>query len=110
MTGNPELNAAHSDLFQLAVYGHHTYWPGGSDASRYIAEVHDAQDRLVAAVRADERVRVLREVRNAVAKAADLADPYADGFGLWLAQKFLTWKLGEARRAAGLEPPREPTN
>jgi hypothetical protein len=119
VTENVELNEAHGELFQLAVYGHHTYWPEGSDASRYIAEVHDATDRLVDAVRADERVRVLREVRNAAA-AADRrcsalpgtrkGDPWLWGYGASKVVAFLSWKLGEARRAAGLEPPRKPMN
>jgi hypothetical protein len=61
------------------------------------------------AIRLDERVRVLREVRNTAAKAyrdAPLAN-VQHWVGIGQVVDYLSWKLGEARRAAGLEPPRE---
>lgn len=67
-------------------------------------------NRLAAedAIRLDERIRVLREVRNAVAKA-DAAVPFSQaydwGHGASDVRKYLTWKLAEARREAGIEDP-----
>lgn len=65
------------------------------------AEISTAGARVV-------RVHVLREVRNTVAKAVRDA-PLAHAY-YWAAVypvvDYLSWKLGEARRAAGLEPPR----
>jgi len=61
------------------------------------------------AIRLDERVRVLREVRNTAAKDyhdAPLGEVYY-WVGVGKVLDYLSWKLGEARRAAGLEPPRE---
>lgn len=62
-----------------------------------------AELRSESAVRLDERIRVLREVRNDLAKSWRTADPYGEGTGLYSAEKFLSWKLGEARRAAGVD-------
>lgn len=60
------------------------------------------------AVRLDERIKVLRDVRNAVAKA-DAAVPFSQaydwGYGASDVRKYLTWKLAEARREAGIEDP-----
>lgn len=57
-------------------------------------------------IRLDERIKVLREIRNVVA-AADrgASDPYLWGYGAMLVRKYLTWMLAEARRAAGVEDP-----
>lgn len=47
-----EYNTAEAELFQLAVYGHHTHWPTGTGHPReYIAQVQAAQARYAAAVR-----------------------------------------------------------
>lgn len=57
-------------------------------------------------IRLDERIKVLREVRNAVA-AADrgASDSYLWGYGAREVRKYLTWMLAEARRVAGVEDP-----
>lgn len=52
MSDTPEIeyNEARGELFQLAVYGHHTYWPTGAGyPTMYINRVHAAIERLVKA-------------------------------------------------------------
>lgn len=64
-----------------------------------------------AAIRLDERIKVLREVRNAAAAAnrrceerpGREGDPWLWGYGASKIVAYLSWKLGEARRAAGSE-------
>lgn len=83
------------------------HWHGASNQAVFDA-YRARRDELGTedCIRADERLRVLREVRNAVAREALTADPYADGFGLMRAREYLTWLLAEQRRTMGLEPPK----
>lgn len=77
-------------------------------------KARQAELRSEDAVRADERLKVLREVRNAAAQADDncderpgrTGDPYGWGYGGSKIVAYLSWLLGEQRRAMGLEPPR----
>lgn len=60
-----------------------------------------------AVIRADERLKVLREVRNTVARAdRNTDDPYGWGYDGMYIVLYLSWLLGEQRRTMGLEPPR----
>lgn len=96
-TNHGQLEETVNGAIRARAYGEQARWA-------YVQRLNQLHTEEV--IRLDERIKVLREVRNTVAKAADTADPYGEGFGLWSAQKYLTWKLAEARRAAGVEPPR----
>lgn len=76
-----------------------------SEAVHDAYRVRGAELRAEDAVRLDERIRVLREVRNAAAGADRRCDgdPYLWGYGASKIVAYLSWKLGEARRAAGVD-------
>lgn len=79
----------------------------GAVNARLAAAIEQRHALITVRVVRVSRVHTLREVRNAVANAERGShDPYLWGYGTMLVRKYLTWKLAEARRAAGLEPPR----
>jgi hypothetical protein len=86
-------------------------WTARLRTPEWEAALNEKREQLRSedAVRLDERIRVLREVRNKAARAdaachetpGKKGDPYSWGFGGSMIVAFLSWKLGEARRAAG---------
>lgn len=97
-TNHQQLEEAVQGAIRANAYGDVARWTYVQQLNRLASED---------AIRLDERIRVLREVRNAVAAAEREAhDPYLWGYGVMLVRKYLTWMLAEARRAAGQEPPR----
>ncbi len=97
-TNHGQLEETVNGAIRARAYGEQARWA-------YVQRLNQLHTEEV--IRLDERIKVLREVRNAVAAAEREAhDPYLWGYGTMLVRKYLTWKLAEARRAAGLEPPR----
>lgn len=97
-TNHGQLEETVNGAIRARAYGEQARWA-------YVQRLNQLHTEEV--VRLDERIKVLREVRNSVAKAERGShDPYLWGYGTMLVRKYLTWKLAEARRAAGVEPPR----
>lgn len=96
-TNHTQLEETINGAIRARAYGEQARWA-------YVQRLNQLHTEEV--IRLDERIKVLREVRNAVA-AADrgASDPYLWGYGAMLVQKYLTWKLAEARREAGIEDP-----